>query len=275
MLVACGGVWHALDMTHGADLVMGFDSPSTSCPAPRPGHRSAAVASMILGLAVAPSAAWAQATVTFDAGTEGWSISGRTTIQPTGGNPGANLRGQLLDVFGADIRNSTDPRFLGDYTRYGGSVTLAIDIKVNSIAFFGNEVTRNLVLELRDRNPPGSSYPWVSAWVVLSPISRELTGNWTTFSATFDPRAVALPPGWGGTGDEDPGTSEPRLPPGRTFASVLASVDEIAFTTFQPGFFYGFTNMDLQVDNVRVIPAPACAGVLLLAGCGVIRRRRR
>jgi hypothetical protein len=56
-------------------------------------------------------------TTTFDNGTEGWSISGRDTINPVGGNPGANMHGELVDVFGADIRNNTNNAFLGDLTR--------------------------------------------------------------------------------------------------------------------------------------------------------------
>jgi hypothetical protein len=85
--------------------------------------------------------------------------------------------------------------------------------------------------------------------------------GWHTYSVdVLDPTASDLPDGWGGTGDEDPVTFEPRLPPGRTFASVLASVDEIHFTTFVPGYFYGFTNFDMQVDNVGWLPLPPAYG---------------
>ena len=42
-----------------------------------------------------------------------------------------------------------------------------------------------------------------------------------------DPTSETLPPNWGGTGDEDPQTFEPRLPPGVTYRSVLSSVDEM------------------------------------------------
>ena len=73
----------------------------------------------------------------------------------------------------------------------------------------------------------------------------------------FDPTQTDLPQGWGGSGDEDPNTFEPILPADRTFADVLAGVDEVVFTTFVPGFFYGFTNFDLQVDNVSVRSVPA------------------
>ena len=33
---------------------------------------------------------------------------------------------------------------------------------------------------------------------------------------------------------------------------MLRNVDEVAFTTFVPGYFYGFTNFDIQVDNIHI-----------------------
>ena len=73
-------------------------------------------------------------------------------------------------------------------------------------------------------------------------------------------RNICCTLGWGGTGAEDPVTYEPILPPGVTFADVLAGVDRMVFTTLQPGFFYGFTDFDLRIDNITAIreaPDPA------------------
>jgi len=200
-------------------------------------------------------------TTTFDQGLEGWSISGRTTIDAAGGNPGANLHGILVDVFGADTRNRTNTDFLGDYNRFGGSIELSIDIKVNSIDFFGSPVPRELVVDLRDfENPNG--LPWTSAWYSLGELDSTINNQWTTYSIIIeDTASLELPTGWGGSGDEDPNTFEPILPEGRTFASVLESIDEITFTTFVPGFFFGFTNFDIQVDNItiRAIGSPCLA----------------
>jgi hypothetical protein len=215
-------------------------------------------------------------TTTFDNGTEGWSISGRDTINPVGGNPGANMHGELVDVFGADIRNNTNNAFLGDLTRYG-AFELSIDIQVNSITFFGGEVPRELVVELRDtENSLG--YPWTSVWFSLGVLeSNNDRAGWQTYSVIIDdPFATGLPAGWGGYGDEDPNTFEPILPADRTFTSVLQSVDELAFTTFVPGYFFGFTNFDIQVDNItiRSVPAPSALALLGLTGLVGTRRRR-
>jgi hypothetical protein len=91
--------------------------------------------------------------------------------------------------------------------------------------------------------------------------------GWRRFTATIaNPLQTTLPAGWGGTGDEDPRTFEPRLPPARTFVSVLRNAEELRFTTMVPGWFYAFTNFDIQVDNISIgtvppggsCPPPAC-----------------
>jgi hypothetical protein len=42
------------------------------------------------------------------------------------------------------------------------------------------------------------------------------------------------------------------LPPDLTFTDVLAQIDEVAFTTFQTGFFYDLGDFDLNFDNIRM-----------------------
>lgn len=234
-----------------------------------------ALAATALAAAFASSPASAAVT-TFDNGTEGWSVSGRDNISPVGGNPGANMDVFLEDVFGASIRNDTNAAFLGDYRRFAAPLQLSVDVKTNSITFFGTEVERDLVVELVDYNPPGSNYPYVSVYKHLGTLSAAQPG-WRHFEALIEnPNSATLPAGWGGTGDEDPVTFEPRLPLDRTFTSVLASVDEIRFTTFVPGFFYGFTNFTIQVDNptLAAVPEPTTAGLLALAAPALLRRRR-
>jgi hypothetical protein len=91
-----------------------------------------------------------------------------------------------------------------------------------------------------------------------------------------DPASATLPPGWIGFGDEDPMTFEPILPPGATFATVLAGVDQFTITGAVPGFFFTDADYDMRIDNVAVtVPEPGM-GVLLitaLIGLTVIRGR--
>jgi hypothetical protein len=233
--------------------------------------------SLAAGIVMALAGTAAQAAITtFDDGTEGWSVSGRTDISPIGGNPGATMDVLLIDVFGADIRNETNPAFQGDFTG-SGPLRFTVDVRTDSIDFFGTEVTRDLVVELRDNTPSSAGLPYVSVWAHIGVLDSANEG-WQTYSIDLsDPSSLTLPPGWGGFGDEDPDTFEPILPADRTFASVLASVDELHFTTFVPGFFFGFTNFDIAVDNVGfvVIPEPATFALLALSCPFVLRRSRR
>lgn len=218
-------------------------------------------------------------TVGFSNGAEGWvgpsGGGGATTIDPTGGNPDANMH-TIFNDFGVTFSNSTNAAFLGDYTG-AQSVTLSIDIQVNNINFFGQDVSRPWLVELRDFDGATGGYPWNSAWFLFDNISEADNSEWTTYSVTFDPNSAALPAGWGGYGAEDPNTFEPVLPDGVTFADVLSGVDEIAFTTLQPGFFFGFTDHEMRIDNIsitRTVPAPSALALLGLTGLVGTRRRR-
>lgn len=216
-------------------------------------------------------------TVTFENGPEGWNVNGWDIPDAAGGNPGANLHwNNFVDTFGLSLRTDSNASFIGDYTARG-PVRLSVDVNVTSITFFGQQVSRDLVLELRDYDNPPGGYPYVSVWLNAGALPAAGSGWQTIHFDILDPNSAALPAGWGGYGAEDPNTFEPILPPDRTFASVLAGVDEIQFTTFVPGFFYGFTNFDVAFDNIRigVVPAPGAAGLAMigLAGAGLRRRR--
>lgn len=242
---------HGAQSLHGAPSLHGTPSPRGGVLGRNLGCSFARnlVACTALSC-IAPFAAAQTTTVTFSAGAEGWiSTGGATTLPGTGGNPDANLR-TVFNNFGLTFVNSANPAFRGDFTT-ADSVTIAIDVRVENIAFFGSPVSRPWLVELRDTTNPPAGYPWKSVWFLFAPISAASTGSWTTFSVTFDPRATALPPGWGGYGAETAG-GEPILPPGTTFRDVLAGVDAMAFTTLQPGFVFGFTDFTVRLDNIRV-----------------------
>jgi hypothetical protein len=225
----------------------------------------------VVSLLVAAGPASGDTIVTFDDGPEGWSgpqgPGGSTVIDPSGGNPGANLHTVFSD-FGITFRNTTNTEFVGDYTQFV-TFTLEIDTKVESIDFFGTPVPRPWLVELRDYDDPPAGYPFVSVWYKFADVSEATHATWTTFSVTVaDTSAEELPAGWGGTGAEHPQTFEPILPADRTFSSVLEGVDEIVYTTFEPGFFFGETAFDLRIDNVSIAsagtPVPGAVPQLLL-----------
>lgn len=219
-------------------------------------------------------------TVTFSNGTEGWvgpqGSGGSTVIEPTGGNPGEYYH-TIFNNFGIEFRTDTNQAFLGDYTQYG-EVNLSIDVDVNDISFFGGPAPRDLIVELRDYDNAPTGYPYVSVWYTLTTMPGATDLDWMTHGVTItDTNATELPAGWGGYGAEDPDTFEPTLPDDRTFASVLAGIDEVAFSTYVPGFFFGFTDFDIGVDNISIsttqVPAPGA--LALLGAAGLCSRRRR
>ena len=240
-------------------------------------HRSSLFVLAILGCAGFASAG----TTTFDNGTEGWGVYFFNEgplgdfLQPDGGHPGAHLQVINVETFGLNFHNDSNPLVLGDYTgMFPNGVTLSVDIKAESIQFLGSDVSRDVVVELADYNPVGSDYPWTSVWYNLGTISSQ--SDWQTLSVTIaDPSSTTLPPGWGGYGAEDPITFEPILPADRTFASVLASVDEVRFTTFVPGFFYGFTDFNVRYDNATIAAIPEPVMMPTFIGLIALLKRRR
>jgi hypothetical protein len=196
------------------------------------------------------------ALVTFDRGTEFWQADvlpqfGGITAEKTGGFPGAQGHFIANGVFGAVLYNKVDPRFIGDLSHLK-IVTLSIDLKSNKIVTEGTTTPtpRHLVLSLRSHALARAPYPYTSVEYDLGVIQP--TQDWKTYVVSFTPGSIELPNGWAGYGDYDPVTEGPRLPPDLTFTDVLAQIDEVAFTTFQTGFFYDPDDFDLNFDNIRM-----------------------
>ena len=252
----------------------------------RPGRSFVPVVATVALLATGASVVRAATTTvtTFTGGdTQGWQgtggFGGGTTVDTADGNPAPSLRTAFPDfaIFGITFSNDTNPAFLGSYTH--APFTIGIDAKTRLVSSF-NPTVRDLVLELRDYDNPPQGYQYVSVFYDMGDLrdpGAGGSGNWEHSSVTVaNPMQATLPPGWGGTGAEDPVTFEPTLPPDRTFASVLAGVDEIVFTTFKPGFFYTDVRFDVAVDNISVTFVPEPASVACLgAALGVLALRRR
>lgn len=214
-----------------------------------------------------------------DADHQGWTVNGNQMTFP-GGNPGTYMGVPLLDFFGIDLRNE-DPTSAatGDITRYGNDLNVSVDVRMFHLSSTTgdpiNPAFFNLTLELRDYGDPGTGFPYTSVFTVIQGLPQ-INDGWVTYNFVI-PLQNDLPTGWGGTGDEDPVTFEPRLPQNRSYLSVLQNVDEFRLTTFEPGYFYGFNFWEMGFDNVNIsaVPAPSAAGLLAFAGTTSLRRRRR
>lgn len=205
------------------------------------------------GLAAA-SIAVGQTTIVsedFESGqAHGWETNGGE-IQ-SGGNPGNQLRTFFMDWQWIYLRNSSEgAAVIGDLTRHGGALTFSVDIQVYTLNNWFNEpmdpANFPLVIQFAD-----ATEPWVSVYAVGQGMPSQ-TAGWVRYTFEVpDPASTTLPAGWGGTGDEDPVTFEPRLPAGRTYTSVLQNVGEMRLTTAVPGYFYVSSFWDVGFDNVLV-----------------------
>jgi hypothetical protein len=135
----------------------------------------------------------------------------------------------------------------------GLPVRFKLDAEARVVNYLGSPTRRELVVELRDYDNPPVDHPYTSVWTIVGYLDAVNEPGWRTLGVTIaDPNSVTLPEGWGGYGAEDQ-WGNPYLPPGRTFADVIAGVDEIAITTFQPGYAYGSDHeFDVLYDNIDV-----------------------
>lgn len=200
-----------------------------------------------------------------DEQTSGFTCNGQQMLFE-GGNPGRFVGIPLDTFFGLTLRTEEPGNpMTGNLARHGGAIRVTVDVRVLTLRnFFGDDIDPEnfpLVLEcFDDPSGPGAEVP-VSVYTIGAGLPNPSDGWMTVQFVIPDPTQAAMPAGWGGTGDEDPNTFEPRLPVGRTYADVLANVDRFQISTFRPGFFYGFNFWEAGFDNLRIeVDAPAgCA----------------
>jgi len=177
--------------------------------------------------------------VTFSQGREGWYIGNQDTIKFGGSSfdPDFHLQYFNPSTWGIEIENFVHKKFVGNYFTKN-AIQVGMDIRVDSIKFNGVEVSRSLILQLEDDAGIGAYF-----------IGKDLFASKGFQTMMFDiPLQEDFPAGWKGY-DLKNGLD---FPSDRTYGSVLRNVQRISFTTFQPGFAYGFTLFDIRVDNVFI-----------------------
>lgn len=212
----------------------------------------------------------------FDGGADD-GFTGNAFFEATGGNPGGNAHHDAL-IFFNDLRTGGDgepanPNFLGNYSAFS-TLTIKVDVKTNSLMdFLGDQIARPVGVRLVNRDIVGPDGP-AGVFFELGTLGVNFTPDWTTLSVVIaNTSSTTLPAGWIGFGDTN-ASFEPVLPPGATFASILAGVDEFAITGAVPGFFFTDAFFDVQIDNIAIVPEPGVATLLIIGvGSRLLKRR--
>jgi hypothetical protein len=155
-----------------------------------------------------------------------------------------------------------------------GPTRITVDVDVNFYDYVSwngtlpTEEYRQLVVEFIDHDNPyvdpdtGYSWPWTSVMYVAGVFPNRDAG-WKTFTIDIENPALEaqlntdLPTGWVGFGGPEDASYMPQLPPNRTFADVMAGVDELVFHSIEPGYFYGISFLhDLNIDNITLSALP-------------------
>jgi hypothetical protein len=232
--------------------------------------------------------------VTFDNGVEGWHAQGVCeVVKPDDGNPGAHLNiashpcdsDELILSGWFTLSNSKNPAFVGNFADKG-PVRISVDVDVTDYTYywFGSAVEeyRQVVFEFIDYdNPytdPNTGYAWPYTSVIFAAgYLPARDAGWKTFTVEIaDPTATALPAGWVGLGGPEDAFGFPQLPPGRTFADVMAGVDEIQIHNIEPGYYYDFGFVyDVKFDNITISELPKKCGnrtpTIWVNGDGIIQ----
>jgi hypothetical protein len=222
----------------------------------RPTLCAAAVLIAIAGTASAQTLS----SIDFEDGlTHGWTVNGSTDVVATDGNPAHHLHLPYGDFMWVDFRTQEPGPLTGNLARHGGPLRATVDIRTFNLQnFFGEPMDPQwfpVTIQFVD-----AADPTVSVYYT-GPAMPPVLSNWVGFTFNVpDPTQVALPPGWGGTGDEDPVTFEPRLPANRTYASVMTNVGSVHITTAEPGYFYASSFWEVGYDNLVIsrVQGQAC-----------------
>ena len=165
-------------------------------------------------------------------------------IEPSGGNPGAYLHGQVftpVPVWYVPLGTSPT-HFLGNYdAQHVGAIRFDLNI------FSGTQAPdRAVTLDLQSTLGTGDFSQGLEAYKIGANIST-LPVGWKQYFFSLDATSTSIPPGWVVLrGDGSPGTDA-------DWQRLMQDVETIGFELGKPGFAYPALNgWDLGLDNVRI-----------------------
>ena len=176
--------------------------------------------------------------------------TGVTFIEATLGDRKPSYRTQYDDFLKNGLRWYNDgKRWTGDYAVVP-SFSFGVDVNTLKLQEGQNYTTRDLMVYFLDYQHPPKGYDSISVGVKIGTL--QMGQGWQRMTVTVpDTTSLTLPEGWVGTGatDRDGNT---MLPPGRTFAEVMAHVDEIAIQTVRQSNILVLDDFDVAIDNPYV-----------------------
>lgn len=189
-------------------------------------------------------------------------------IEPSGGNPGAYLHGQVaaaVPTWYIDQPNGNP--FTGDYAAEGVSA-FSYDMNISG----GVQVPdRNVTLHLYTTLGTGDPVQGIEGYSIGDDIS-EYRPEWLHHAYPLDAASATIPAGWVVfEGDGTPGTDA-------DWQALVRHVENVTIALGTPGFFYPNLNVwDLGLDNVQLttVPAPGTMGGLMMLLAPMVTRRRR
>lgn len=199
---------------------------------------------------------------TFSSGNEGqWTFgSPGSRIEPSGGNPGAYLRDDLLDTFAPQPRTGFNvaSRFTGDYR--GRRVSrVGVDLITHYVDFSADGRPLTVML-VSDNGTPGQfDDDWAAYQIGPRNIPRPGEG-WLSYE--FDiPSSCDQPVGWRFI------RLGPNSPPNPRWSDVIGQVAQLRFFYGDPEMFFIFQMWDVGLDNARITTRGIIDGDLNGDGC--------
>lgn len=146
-------------------------------------------------------------------------------------------------------------QWTGDYSVVP-SFTFGVDVNAITVQEGVYATTRDLMVYFLDHENPPEGYDSISVGVKIGTLQVGL--GWQRWSVTIpDTKSLELPEGWIGTGATD-ADGNPMLPPGRTFAEVMAHVDSIGIQTVRQSNVIPLDYFDVAIDNPYI--SAVCPG---------------
>ncbi len=188
---------------------------------------------------------------TFSNGFEDWNQVGYVSWIRNEGAPAPSLNYHVKK--GTDATFTISAKKWLDVLKSNRQLIFSVDVLTKELSFLPpNKDTLSLMLEFRDyKNPPPDLF-YTAVQTQIGTVYADDVPKWKNMRVFInDTQSKKLPKGWIGYGAEDK-QYRPILPPGRTFANVIANADEIIVTTQKYGFYNPMADMDIYIDNVKL-----------------------